>query len=486
MKGLGVARAALVAVAGTAMVWGASRTDASLDLTRSSDHRVAAAVDTGALTRAELVCPGPERPGSAGGGSQDVQLLTASTPTSMLPGSARAQGSGSVRAARLPVGQGGAPSVVAERGRVSTSTSAGAGAIDVLASGSLAPGLAALQVDDDRSDTSHGLSMAPCSSTAASSYLLAGGPQPGRLERVVLTNPSPNPVLARLSVLGTSRHQELTVPARSRTVTLLGSVDDTAGAPVVKVTSGSGSLGVAMSDTFLDGTRPVGNDLTGPATRPSTDAVVPAVFTGGERAAVRVGVPGNDDAVVRVQLLGTDDVEAVPDVVQTMAGGHSGTILLPKLPPGRYALRVTADVPVVAAAESVTGRAAGGASDLTWVPTSEPITAVAGTPVPRLPQMTSALMVSNPGDTDTQVVVGVTDAAGRTTPRTVRVPAGGLADIATPGAAAVWVRTTGAPVHAALVVGGSDGKGRPMLSAVPLNPAAVSAKVIDAREGVSQ
>ena len=401
MKGLGVARAAFVAVAGTAMVWGASRTDASLNLSQPGDQRFVTAVDTGALTRAELVCPGPERPGSTGGGSQDVQLLSASTPASMLPGSARAQGSGTAEARRLPEADAPAPTVVDQRGRVATSTVSGAGAVDVVASGALAPGLTALQVDDDRSATSHGLSMAPCSTTAATSYLLAGGPQPGRLERIVLTNPSPNPVLARLSVLGTDRHQELTVPARSRTVTLLGSVDDTAGAPVVKVTAGSGSLGVAMSDTHLDGTRPVGNDLTGPATRPSTDAVVPAVFTGGERAAVRIGVPGNDDAVVRVQLLGTDDVEAVPDVVQTISAAHSGTVLLPKLPPGRYALRVTADVAVVAAAESVTGRAAGGASDLTWVPTSDPITSVAGTPVPRLPQMTSALMVSNPADTPT-------------------------------------------------------------------------------------
>ncbi|MDE9367708.1 DUF5719 family protein [Luteipulveratus sp. YIM 133132] len=483
MRGVGVARTAVVLVAGAAMVWGAGRTDARLDLSRPDDIRVAAPSDTRSLTRSEVVCPGPDRPGSPGTGAaaQDVQLITAGLPQEMLPD--HPTGAGGMITARTLPGSG-ALLAVDRRGDVATGTVSGPSGVDIVGSGALAPGLTALQVDDDRAPATHGLAMTTCTRTASTSYLIAGGPEPGRLERVVLTNPSPNPVVARVSVLGTTHTQDVTVAGRSRAVTLLGAVDDTAQAPVVKVTSASGTLAVALSDLFQDGTRPVGSEVTGPARPPAQSSLIPAVLTGAGPVSVRIGVPGAEDAVVRVQVVGPSE-DPVPDAVRTVAAGSSGTITLPDLPAQRYALRITSDVPVVAAAESVSGRGTGGATDIAWMPTSEPITAVGGTPVPRVPGASAALVLSAEEDAEQVVTVGLTDTSGTTTPQRVRIPAGGVANVPTGSATAVWVRTTARPVHAALVVSGSE-RGRPMLSAVPVSPVAVAAKVMDSREGLPQ
>ncbi|AKU16223.1 DUF5719 family protein [Luteipulveratus mongoliensis] len=487
MRGLGVVRVLVVAGAGSAMVWGATGSDARVDLSRAGDTRATSAVSTQSLTRSELVCPGPDRPGVAGSGSaqQTVAIQTASLPPTLLPpDDAGSRETGEVSATRLPGSAGDLVNAVTSRGGFTSTPVSGAGSVDIVGSAGLAPGLAALQVNDDRTATAQGLAMMPCPTTSTTSYLLAGGPQPGRLERIVLSNPSPNAVVARLSVLGAGKPQEVSVPARSRTVALLGEIDDTSPAPVVKVTTTSGTVAVAMADMAFEGTVPQGSELVGPATDPSTDAVIPAGLASGGRVSVRVGVPGKDEAVVRVQVLGPPDAN-VPDAVQTVPAGSSGTIDLTGLPLGRYALRVTADVPVVAAAESTTAKGPQGSIDNAWAPTAAPITTIAGTPVPHVPGVKSVLMLSSVGR-EAHVTVGSTDATGSTTTQLVTVPADGVASVSTGSASAVWVKTGGHAVYGALVLGGGDTKKQPLLSVAPLNPVPVSAKVIDAREGLPQ
>lgn len=485
MRGLGAVRAAVVALAGVGLVWGAGQVDGRVDAARPEDKPPAAAVSLGsqALTRSELICPGPDRPGVPGtsADTQSVQVLSTTVPQTLLPRGATREANGSVVGERLPASGGSAYGAPSARGIVASGSVSGAGSVDLIGSGSLAPGLAGLQVADDSTPTARGLALAPCTGTAATSYLIAGGAEPGRLERLVLSNPSANPVSARVSVLGTGSSQQILVPGRSRKVTLLGAVNDTATAPVVQVaSSGGGALAVAMADMAYDGTTPRGSEIVTPTAVPSRSAVIPAVFAVGGPVQVRVGVPGNEDAVVRVQVLGGDDT--IPDAVATIDASSSGTMSVPDLPQGRYSLKVTADVPVVAAAESTTA-ATGftGAAETMWMNATLPIETLAGAPIPPIAGGSATLQLTAL-DHAQKVPVTTTAPSGVATSRLVAVDADSVVQVPLAGGASVWVGATGHPVHAALVVNSRDAQGT-RVSGIPLTPVPVSAKVVDAHEG---
>src|SRR5674476_770448 len=68
--------------------------------------------------------------------------------------------------------------------------------------GAIAPGTVATQWSLTTKGTSRGLVTSACIPGAGSSWLIAGGAAPGRLEHLVLANPGPNPVTVDVSVFG--------------------------------------------------------------------------------------------------------------------------------------------------------------------------------------------------------------------------------------------------------------------------------------------
>lgn len=461
---------ALVATGlGVGAVQAADRLGPSADLTQPGDQRRPATTDTRVLTRSELLCPGPER-----GGSQQVGLFTASLPAELM--ARRPAAEGSTVAVRLPRGGGAAPSIVQERGRAARTTLTGSSAVQLVGIGGMAPGLTGLQATADTGATTRGLSATPCQVAAATSYLVGGGAAPARQERVVLVNPAPNPVSVRLDVLGSSRSQQVVVPGHSRSVTPLGEIDDTRTAPIVRVRVERGAVAAFLTDVHNEGTTPRGSATTPAITDPSDDQVVPVVAATGGSTAVRVGAPGTEEAVVRVQVIGTREEDALPDEVTTVPAGGTATVNLPRLPAGRYAVRISSDVPVVAAAESRTPTPRPTTpSDLMWVPAAQAVERLAGTSVPRLPGVSAELVVTSLSRGRT-VTVGQTDDSGSTTTRRLNVPANGVARLDVSSSAAVWVRTGQGPVHAGLMLQGKDAKG-PWLDGLALAPVPESARV---------
>ena len=257
--------------------------------------------------------------------------------------------------------------------------------VQVRASGSLAAGVAGEQEWSADTKELRGLVTTPCTSARADSWLLAGGGSPGRQERLVLVNPGANEVVVGLSLHGRTgpiaspTGTGITVPAHGRAVVLLDALAGTEEMPAVHVQASGGTIAAFLDDVWLDGSVPAGADTTPRAATPSTTQIVPAAALAGA-GALRVVVPGRQEAVVRVRLIGADGGLPLPgggDGVTRVAGGAVAELSLAKVPTGTYAVEVTADVPVVAAA-FIQRRAGSDPGDFAWTPSTAAITGTAG------------------------------------------------------------------------------------------------------------
>lgn len=219
-----------------------------------------------------------------------------------------------------------------------------------------------------------GLASATCVEPVSDSWLTAGGPGPGQLERLIIVNPSENVVSATIDVLGPkgrleAAHTTVPVPPRSRVVRLVEALAPGADPLVIRVQSTGGGLASWVNETGTAGTTSLGTETVPPLGQPSTTQTVLGV-TAGPAPVVRVAVPGPTPAVISVRVTGEKGRMPVrdPDVV-TVGAGAVAEIPVPGLRPGRYAVEVTADEPIVAAAlSSVTVQKA---ADRAWsVPTA--------------------------------------------------------------------------------------------------------------------
>lgn len=471
---------ALVAL-GAAAVLGAGRATSSVVFSQPGDRSIAGphgTPTTRPVQTSVLVCPGPERLGvpGAAAAAQTVRVRT-SLPSAGTSGAA-ATGAGSVQALALP-----GSSAVATATRAGQSAAASVrtpSGVLVAGIGSLAPGVVAGQDSLMRSGASAGLELTACGPARQESWLVAGGPQAGRIGRLVLVNPGANAVSADVSVLtptGTvaspSGHGVL-VPARSRRVLIVNAIAPSAVAPVVHVVATGGTVYAALGDSWLDGTIPRGGELTTATTAPATQQLITGVSTGGPTT-LRVAVPGTNDAVVQARVLTSKGPKGVRHAVTRVAAGRTGDIDLSDLPAGTYAVQVQADVPFVAAvqAQHDDGKRS---SDLAWTPAAAPLGRLAGATLPSGdPGIASTLVLAATGAAG-RAQVSTVDALGRLTRHTVHILADGIATVPLGSAVSVWVDAVHGSVHGGVIARGAA-PGSPLVSAVPLAPLILTQQV---------
>ena len=478
----GPLRALVAVAAGAGLVYAATNADAQVFWTRHSDVQQVSTASSAA--RSQVLCPGPDRPGSPGTESDDqsVDVMTALAPSTVLPSVHRgASGSGTVTATRLPAPSGGAPHVVAAQGRQTSDSTSGGGAVQVIGEGSDARGLLVMQTSTDDTKTARGLSLLQCSAPTDDAWLVGGGAQPGRLARLVLSNPGDGPIDVDAEVIGrhgTSRSKsahDVVVPARGRTVVVLGALGKDNADPVVHVTSTGGVVQASLMDVWMTGETRSGEALTGPTQAPARSQVLPAVTSTGAAPQVRIAVPGAAEGIVRVRVTDTHGA-VVTDQVATIAAGSTGAVTLHGLSKGTYAVHVTADEPVVASASSRT--ATKGTSDLAWMPAAHPVTGLTGFALPHHTDG-AALMLTAPGH-GASVDVVTMSSAGEPTTKKVTIPADRPVEVPVTSAASGWVSVTKGSVYAGLVVHGEDGSG-PLVAGTALHPVPLRAEVADAR-----
>ena len=338
---------------------------------------------------------------------------------------------------------------VKARGATSVGDLASPAGVLVSATESMAAGVAAAQSWLVPSGDLRSLGGAACSQPGAEFWILAGGGDPGRQERLVLTNPGGNPVTVDATlhgpegVVSSPNGKGILVPAHGRASFLLDSISGDLTSPVVHVVAEGGVVGAVVNDTWLDGARAGGSDDAVPAAAPSRDQVIPAVLVSGGTGLLRIAVPGSSEAVVQARVLTPDGPRALPGGgVFRMDGGTVRDIDLSKLPATNVGIQVRADVPVVAAA-MVTRAQPGKAGDLAWTTSTPPITGVAGLPLAAPAGQTNGpirryLAVTVSGDTAGVEVITVDAKGVETSLRpNVGIDAAGIVEVT--GAASVWV-----------------------------------------------
>ncbi len=462
---VGVVRALAVVAVGAGLVVGASRVPGVAQLAPVASAAAPGLPEVRPVSSASLTCPGPETEGLAGvpsaGGTTTV--LAATAPTTTLGGVSPVDGPGRLQVTTASTGA--SVATTTQRSGALGEVVTGASAVQVSASGSLAPGAAALQTWVKGSGDGRALVATPCLAPRADLWLVGGGGQSTRRERIVLANPGANPVTADVAVLGTdgelqtSGGRDVSVPPRGRTVLLLDALVGAEATPVVHVTTTGGTLTAVLSDSWVDGAVGRGSDDASPGAAPSTEQVIPAAAFGGP-AHLRIAVPGDQEAVVQARLLTADGPHPLPaSAVVRVAGKHVVDIDLSAVPAGRDAIQVRADQPVVAGVMLERRAAAATAqSDFAWAGSTAPISTVAGSPVPS--GLTGALTLVATGSAGTATVTTVS-ATGAVTRTEVSVPAESTVALPVVGPSQVWVSPGSGTLRAGLDLTAPVAKGAP-------------------------
>lgn len=467
----GAVRAVVAVAAASGLVVAAGAASGTVRATRPADVPKLPALST-AQIQSQVICPGPDRPGSAAPDpAQTVGITVAAAPPGLGPAGASG---GRVVGQRLPTSVAGALSPVSTSGAVVSTKLSGAASVLETGSGALAVGLTGTQSSLDKAATVRGLTTLSCAATPTTeAWLFAGGSDPGRVVRVVLTNPNNTAVVARLQVVGrsgvdaTASVPAVSVPARSRSVVTLGAFPAALATAAIRVTTSGGPLAVAASDSWSKGETPVGVELSGPAAAPATSVVIPAVGVVGSAPVVRVVVPGTRPAIVRVQAIDASGAVAA-DQVATVAAQSSDEIVLKDVPDGLYELRVSADQPLTAAAFT-----ASKTSDFAWAWATSAISDSSAFVVPALPSGSQATLMLAAGKAATVDLTTVTPSGAATT-RTVAVAGDRPTAVPLTIGGGVWLKVTGGAVNAGVFLRSPDSGGDLVaatgLGRIPLQP----------------
>lgn len=472
----GVSRVVVAGAAAAGVVWGATTQSFPLDLAAAAGEDDATVTSTALTTRVSQVCPGPELSGIAGVPDVDVPaaVTAASGPAELLPAAAPAEGVLDVTA------EGASLFTVDTRPAAGTQPVPKGRPARVTGAGALAPAVAAAQEWRLDAKDLRGLVSAPCGIGATDQWLLAGGAAPGRQERLVLTNPGANPVIAEVTVHGAAGvlgdPVVETVAPGARVSTLLDARYGEEERPAVHVTTDGAGVHATLTDTWIAGSTPLGADTVGTSDAPSRVQVVPGVVLGTGPSTVRVVAPGEQGAVVRVDVIGRDGfAEPTGTTVVSVDPGAVAELPITGLPEGAYTVVLRSDVPVVG---SVLTRVGDGSTpgELAWAASAPTVDAVGGAALPPTAGVARTLQLVSTGGSSTAEVSTVV--AGRVVTRTVSLLSERSAAVPLEGASSVWVRRTSGTGDLRGAVMSQFGSGPTrMLAGSPLRESAVSSAV---------
>ncbi|WP_109474213.1 DUF5719 family protein [Ornithinimicrobium cavernae] len=344
------------------------------------------------VTDSSVGCPGPGFFGlddpSVAEPHQGVGVYAGTAPAEALPEGVEATGTGELRLVGTPEGD---SRTTTRRGEVVRISAYDARWARVTADGSLAAGLGASQLGYSFEEQRWGLTTAVCGPARDDHWLVAGGAQPGRAERLVLTNPTGNPVTVSAEVLGAAGPVEvvggsgIVVPPGGRHVLLLDALAPGEKRPVVHLSTTGGPVVAALADRWLEGTLDRGTEVTTPTAAPGTQLLIPAVPAPrpgtADTATVRVAVPGTEAAVVQLRALTADGPVRLEQGVANVEPGSVVDVEVSDLPEGTQGVEVAADTPVVAAAHAERRDEPEGIGEMAWVPAVTPSSDLIGAPL---------------------------------------------------------------------------------------------------------
>lgn len=487
----GVARVAVLALAASGLVAGASWSSHTVQLAAPHQRAGLPQGSNRLVEEMTLLCPGQSQQGGDGlrNVPGTVRAAVAAPTRDVLPGLDLA-GEGALGLTAIPTGT----SLVsaADRGRAVGAVvpdAAAADAVSATATGALAPGLVATQTWLRTGDDDRGLSLTPCTRPAPDLWLVGGGAGPSRTERLVLTNPGANAVSVRLEVLGVKgpaagvEDRAVSLAPGGRSVVSVDALAPDEPSPVVHVIASGGVVGGVLVDSWIDGATGRGTDTVTPGTAPGTNVVAAGVDVDGA-AILRLANPGTTEALAQVRLLtpaGATQPESLRAV--RVPARSSLDVPLTTLAKGLGGVGVVSDQPVTAGVW-VERRATSGADrmgDFAWAPATPAIKGIGGLALPRSdgPRRTTVLALAA-GGAEAKAAVSIL-AAGAVSRRMVDLAADTVTSVPLGEADAVWVESISGEVFGAVTVAGSDAQG-PLYSVAAVYSAPVTAQSVPVRQ----
>ena len=316
----------------------------------------------------------------------------------------------------------------------------------------------------------NGAMAANCQRPASEQWLLGANTTIGREALLILTNPSATDATVDLQLYGANGSIDgaglsgISVSANRYSVLPIASFATDQSVLAIHVTSKGAALATWVQQRTVRGTLAAGADLISPSTPAATNLVIPGLFKRGSKdastliagninysdlsPALAVFVPGASTATVTVQVVGTDSKTFGTVAQQQVGAGAAGLIPLNGIKDGNYAIFVSSDQPVLAAARlSRTNATKTPNTDFAWLPAvsagsaAKYITVPGGTAI-------SKLSIANPNAKPTQATI--TD-VGSGSKSTVAIP--GLGSVVVQVAPGALISVSGQqPVSASLVM----------------------------------
>jgi hypothetical protein len=367
--------------------------------------------------------------------------------------------------------------------------------------GTLAPGFSVTQTERTVDGAGRGLASTSCLPTGSDFWFVGAASGVGQLATLVLTNPEDATASVDVDFLG--RRGPLEAPAargvqvKPRSTTELKLADLVPGEPVlavhVKVTSGR--LSAALTETDVDGLQPRGTDWVPSTSAPADRALVagfPGVAEGRKgQATLDVAVPGEADAVVTVELLTPDGSfqPASNKVLDVRAGTVRSFDLTRALRGQATTVRLVSDQPIVAGGRMVLQRP-GAYGDSLFLAAVPPLTTTAVVPDNRASSDLVTRLILTAPEGDATVTVTAFDGP-HSVRRALAVPAGStrVFTIEDPQAGqgfglVITPDRAGGPVVGVRFLDEEGSRG-PLVSALPLRPARITATVRQAQPWVA-
>lgn len=214
-------------------------------------------------------------------------------------------------------------------------------------------GLVVEQTTRATTGSRRGTASLACPAPTTSAWFVGGATTVGSFAELVLVNAGAVPALVDVQVWTGEGPADprpgrgIPVAARARAVVPLDQLAPERDLLALHVSATRGQVAPALRVVRSDGRTPLGTDWVPPTLAPARQLVVPGLPQGPGRRTGLLTNPGPEDATATLALL-TADGEVPLDPVDVPAGSSVGVDLSEQLAQTPAALRVTADLPLLA------------------------------------------------------------------------------------------------------------------------------------------
>jgi hypothetical protein len=289
-------------------------------------------------------------------------------------------------------------------------------------------GLSVEQTTRGTAGSRRGTSSLTCPAPTTSAWFVGGATTVGTTAELVLVNAGDVAALVDVRVwtgagpADPGPGRAVPVPGRSRAVVPLDRLAPDRDLLALHVRATRGQVAPALRVVRSDGRTPLGTDWVPPTLPPMLASVVPGLPAGPGRRTALLTNPGQEDATVGLVLV-TGDGEVPLDPVAVPGGTSVAVDLSEQLVRTPGALRVRADVPVLAGAV-VVDRQEGPVREIAFTAATAAVDGEALLVDVRLSPQTEVLLLLTAADADVVVeVVALTAPGELPSPLRVEVPA---------------------------------------------------------------